>query len=131
MQTPSSKAQGFQILRVIKSLVFAICLLGVYHFASAADNTTQADVATISKSDFKAGRYRAQGCTRCHGRTGMYNLARASNWEGSIAGFVVQQLTAFRDGQRVHAIMSNVSASLSDEDIALIAAWYEAVSKNP
>ncbi len=76
----------------------------------------------------KMGRARSQGCTRCHGRVGMQSLARASHWKGSITEFVATQLTAFRDGKRSHEVMSSIAQNLSDQDIALIAAWYQSVS---
>lgn len=82
----------------------------------------------LSEKLIKMGRARSQGCTRCHGRTGMYSMAQAAGWEYSVTEFVVKELTAFRDGLRSHIVMSSVAKPLSDQDIALIAAWYQSVS---
>lgn len=76
----------------------------------------------------KMGRAKSQGCTRCHGRSGMQSLAGSNGWTQSIAEFVVVQLTAFRDGKRSHEIMSSVAKPMSDQDIALVAMWYQSVS---
>lgn len=82
----------------------------------------------LSEKLIKMGRSRSQSCTRCHGRGGMHQLAQAADWQASVAEFVVKHLTALRDGTRQHLVMSSIAAPLSDQDIALIAAWYESVS---
>jgi len=82
----------------------------------------------LSEKLIKMGRAKSQSCTRCHGRSGMAALAKSIDWEQSIAEFVVKQLTELREGTRIHAVMSSVAAPLSDQDIALIAAWYQSVS---
>ncbi len=82
----------------------------------------------LSEKLIKMGRAKSQSCTRCHGRTGMKTLANATGWDRSIAEFVVKHLTELREGMRVHAVMSSIAKPLSDQDIALIAAWYQSVS---
>jgi len=84
----------------------------------------------LSEKLIKMGRAKSQSCTRCHGRSGMASLANAINWEKSITEFVVKHLTELREGKRAHAVMSSIAAPLSDQDIALIAAWYQSVSPN-
>jgi len=82
----------------------------------------------LSEKLIKMGRAKSQSCTRCHGRSGMAKLANAIEWDRSITEFVVKQLTELREGKRVHAVMSSIAEPLSDQDIALIAAWYQSVS---
>jgi len=82
----------------------------------------------LSEKLIKMGRAKSQSCTRCHGRTGMAALANSVDWEQSVAEFVVKQLTELREGKRIHAVMSSIAAPLSDQEIALIAAWYQSVS---
>jgi len=82
----------------------------------------------LSEKLIKMGRTRSQSCTRCHGRSGMGALAKSVGWEQPVAEFIVKQLTELREGKRVHTVMSSIAAPLSDQDIALIAAWYQSVS---
>lgn len=82
----------------------------------------------LNKKLVKMGRAKSQGCTRCHGRSGMQSLAESNGWPESIAEFVAVQLTAFRDGKRSHEIMSSIAKPMSDQDIALVALWYQSVS---
>ncbi len=84
----------------------------------------------LTEKLIKMGRARSQGCTRCHGRSGIKALAKSSAWQGSIAEFVVTQLAAFREGRRSHIVMSSIAEAMSDQDIALVATWYQSVS-NP
>lgn len=82
----------------------------------------------LNEKLIKLGRSKSQGCTRCHGRSGMQSMAESSHWVGSVAEFVANGLTEFRDGKRMHEVMSSIAATLSDQDIALIALWYQSVS---
>ncbi len=76
----------------------------------------------------KAGRGKAQLCTRCHGRLGMLHAISKNDYEGTVEAFVIKELVDFRTGARVHAVMTSISQTLSDQDINDVAAWYQAVS---
>lgn len=82
-------------------------------------------------SSIKAGRGKAQLCTRCHGRLGMLRAVNQYKFQGTVEGFVIQELIDFRQGVRSHAIMNSIAQTLSDEDITDIAAWYNAISVKP
>ena len=88
----------------------------------AADNAADANIALI-----KAGRAKAQGCTRCHGRHGIRQAAKTSRFEGSTGAFATRELLAFREGSRNHVIMSGVAKTLSDDDIRAISAWLDSL----
>lgn len=83
----------------------------------------------IREVAIKTGRAKAQGCTRCHGRNGLANLAKQSGWDDPISGFIVRELVSFRSGHRSHGIMNAVAAPLSDEDILQISLWFESLSE--
>lgn len=74
------------------------------------------------------GRGKAQLCTRCHGRLGMARAAEARQWPGTVEDFVVFNLTQFRSGKRVQAVMNAVAGPLSDEDISDVALWYQTMT---
>ncbi len=77
--------------------------------------------------DAENGRKLARQCRTCHGINGYAKIPVAPHIGGEPAGYITRQLTAFRDGQRSHEMMSVVAAGLRDTDIADLAAWYASV----
>jgi cytochrome c553 len=74
--------------------------------------------------DRDVGRQLAGQCRTCHGLDGYAQIPIAPHIGGEPESYLRAQLTAFRDGSREHEIMSIVASSLSDEQIAGLAAWY-------
>ena len=74
--------------------------------------------------DPEAGRQLAGQCRTCHGLDGYAKVPIAPHIGGEPASYIAEQLTAFRDGRRQHEMMSVVAASLTDSQIADLAAWY-------
>lgn len=74
--------------------------------------------------DREAGRKLTNQCSTCHGRDGFARIPIAPHIGGESFSYLSSQLTAFRDGTREHEMMSVVARTLSDEDIANLAAWY-------
>jgi cytochrome c553 len=75
-------------------------------------------------ADAAAGKAKAQVCAVCHGLNGIAKVPDAPNLSGESAVYTTKQLNAFKEGKRQHEQMSLIAASLSDEDIADLAAWY-------
>jgi cytochrome c553 len=71
-----------------------------------------------------AGKELAGKCSTCHGIEGKARIPIAPYIGGEPADYIVHQLTAFRDGQRNHEMMSIVARSLTDQQILDLAAWY-------
>jgi cytochrome c553 len=78
-------------------------------------------------SDLEAGKAKAKMCAACHGLDGLSRVADAPNLAGNGELYLARQLKAFRSGERKHPQMSVIAASLSDEDIAAVTAWYAAI----
>lgn len=72
----------------------------------------------------EAGKALAGQCRTCHGMQGLAQLPAAPHIGGEPAAYLENQLRAFRDGRREHEMMSIVARSLSDQQIADLAAWY-------
>ncbi len=68
------------------------------------------------------------GCVACHGADGLSALLDAPHLAGEVNIYIDTQLKAFRLGKRVHEIMSEVAADLTDEEIRAYADWYGAVT---
>ena len=75
----------------------------------------------------EAGRRKAQACAVCHGQLGLAAAPDAPNLAGQPVVYMVSQLLAYRTGTRRHEVMAVIARSLSDTDIADLAAWFNAI----
>ncbi|MYZ47092.1 c-type cytochrome [Propylenella binzhouense] len=75
-------------------------------------------------ADAAAGKSKAQMCAVCHGLDGIGKNPDVPNLAGESPIYIAKQLHAFKSGQRQHEQMSIIAQSLSDDDIANLAAWY-------
>jgi len=73
------------------------------------------------------GRAKAQACQPCHGPLGVSVTPDAPHLAGQPQDYLVQQLRAFRSGQRRHEVMNVVAKPLADADIEELAAWYASI----
>ena len=92
--------------------------------ALALSGVILAGPLAAQEGDPEAGRKLAGQCRTCHGLDGIAQIPVAPNIGGEPAGYLARQLEAFRSGARVNEMMSVVAASLSDAQIADLAAWY-------
>ena len=69
----------------------------------------------------------ARVCAGCHGADGIATMPEAANLAGQDATYLSRQLLAFRGGERVHEQMSLIAQTMSDQQIADVAAYYNAV----
>jgi cytochrome c553 len=80
------------------------------------------------KGDAKAGEAKIAMCIGCHGIVGyqasfpeVYKVPKIS---GQSAKFIVAALAAYKQGERKHPTMRGIADSLSDQDMADVAAYY-------
>ena len=78
--------------------------------------------------DPAAGMALAKNCTACHGETGIAGNPAWPSIAGQQPSYLVNALKAFRAGLRKDPTMAGVVRSLSDADIADLAAYYSAQS---
>lgn len=104
-------------MKTTKAIVFGIAMLA----ASAA-------AAQVPAGDAGRGRERVQMCQGCHGiagwRTAFPEVYHVPKLSGQHAPYLVAALTAYRSGARSHPSMRAIAASLSDQEIADLAAYY-------
>jgi cytochrome c553 len=74
--------------------------------------------------DAAAGKSKAMTCMACHGAAGISPNDIWPNLAGQKEGYLVKQITAFRDGVRVDPMMAPMVRSLSDDDIANLATYF-------
>jgi cytochrome c553 len=84
--------------------------------------------AQADAGDAKAGRAKAESvCAVCHGVDGLAKIPEAPNLAGQSENYLIEQITAFKSGERKNEMMSIVSQNLSDADIENLAAYYSAI----
>ena len=71
-----------------------------------------------------AGKEKAVSCGSCHGGDGNSMVSTFPKLAQQHESYLIKQLKNFKDGSRKDAMMSAMAMSLSDEDIADIAAYY-------
>lgn len=82
------------------------------------------------KGDPQKGSVRAEAlyCGACHGNGGQSETPEWPSLAGQVAGYLEQQLKLFRSGERVNSEMGAIAASLTDEDIVDMSAYYATLS---
>ncbi len=79
--------------------------------------------------DMEAGKPKAQTCLGCHGLpsyTNVYPTYHVPKLGGQHPDYIVAALKAYKKGERNHGTMRAQAASLSDQDMADIAAYLTA-----
>jgi cytochrome c553 len=88
--------------------------------------------AAAPAGDPKAGQAKAFFCGGCHGIPGWRNAYpdyREPKLGGQHAEYLVAALKAYQSGLRNHSTMHAIAASLSDQDMADLAAYFSAQDK--
>jgi len=81
-----------------------------------------------AEGDPARGRARAQMCEGCHGiadyRTAYPQVYPVPRIGGQQAAYIVNSLQDYKTGVRKHPSMRGIAATLSDQDMADLAAYY-------
>jgi len=81
--------------------------------------------------DAALGKAKAeQVCVTCHGLDGMGIDATYPKLAGQYADYLEQALSDYRSGARKNAIMAGFAATLTDEDIANVSAYYSTLKEH-
>ncbi len=88
--------------------------------------------AAQSTGDIEAGRVKARTCMGCHGiegYTNAYPTYHVPKLGGQHARYLRAALEAYRAGMRSHRTMRAQAGSLTDQDIADIAAYFASLGR--
>jgi cytochrome c553 len=102
-------------------------LLGLTLLAASA-----LPVSGSAAGDAAAGKMKAFTCMGCHGiptYNNVYPTYQVPKLGGQYADYIVAALQGYKNGQRKHGTMAAQAASLSDQDMQDIAAFFEQVGK--
>ncbi len=90
--------------------------------------TLAASVSTaFAGGDAAAGKAKAATCAACHGANGISIAPNYPNLAGQKEAYIVLQLKAFKAKTRTNAIMNPMAATLSDADMANVAAYFSSL----
>jgi cytochrome c553 len=90
--------------------------------------------AEALKGDVQAGERKNSMCMGCHGIVGYQatfpEVYKVPKIAGQSEKYIVNALVAYKNGQRKHPSMRGIAASLSDQDMADVAAYYAQLGVN-
>jgi cytochrome c553 len=97
-------------------------------FAAVVSCVTASSLAQEIKGDAKAGEAKNAMCIGCHGISGYQatfpQIYKVPMISGQGAPYIAAALNAYKKGDRKHPTMRSISATLSDQDIADLSAYY-------
>jgi cytochrome c553 len=91
-----------------------------------------ATVPALAQGDPARGKQKIVACTACHGADGRATLSMYPNLAGQNYEYLVNAMKAYRNGQRkgnTAAFMTAPMATLSDQDVQDLAAYYASLGK--
>ncbi|MHB8345675.1 MAG: c-type cytochrome [Acidiferrobacterales bacterium] len=100
------------------ALFLGLVIAGSMPFAYAAGNAA-------------AGKTKSVACQACHGADGNSVNPAYPKLAGQSAGYLVKELTDFKDGKRTNPIMTGMAASLSPQDMQDVAAYFSSQTPAP
>jgi cytochrome c553 len=91
-------------------------------------------IPTAMAQDAKAGETKAAMCIGCHGipryQASFPEVHKVPMISGQGAKYIVAALGAYKKGERKHPTMRAIAASLTDKDMADLAAYYDQHGKS-
>ena len=95
---------------------------------------TAAQAQDVKPGDAAVGATKVAMCAGCHSLIGYQatfpEVYKVPMIAGQGAKYIVSSLTAYQKGERKHPTMRGIAASLSEQDMADLAAYYESQGKN-
>jgi len=79
---------------------------------------------SLATGDVAQGKAKSVTCIGCHGVNGNSIAPTFPKIAGQNEDYIIKQLKEFKTGSRVDTIMAGIVASLTDTDIANLAAYY-------
>ena len=100
--------------------------------AATSAFATSAAAASAVKGDPKAAESLVnQVCAGCHAVDGNSAVPANPKLAGLTAEYIYKQLTEFKSGDRKNAVMGGIVASLSEQDMANVAAYFSSQQPKP
>lgn len=104
-------------------------------FALCASVLLAAALPVQAAGDPKAGQLKTSMCAGCHGipgwRTAYPSVFSVPKLGGQHAEYIVAALKGYKTGERSHPSMKGIAASLSEQDMEDLAAYYASSYSGP
>lgn len=92
-------------------------------------------VPVQAAGDPKAGQLKTSMCAGCHGipgwRTAYPSVYSVPKLGGQHADYIVAALKAYKSGERSHPSMKGIAATLTEQDMEDLAAYYASSYSGP
>lgn len=115
--------------KTIKPLFLALGMLTTAHAWGAASSEVVWNSETrnlLKQADPAEGEKLSKACGACHGSDGEAELGfNFPSLAGQVAAAFYKQMIDYRKNTRSHGIMQNFASSLTPQEIANLAVWYE------
>jgi cytochrome c553 len=108
---------------------FASALLSCWLFAAVTASANEAHAP--AKADLAKGESIAVICSACHSADGSRGSPAQPILQDQHPEYLVKQLTEFKSKQRVNVIMNGFAATLSEDDMKNVAAFYASKHAKP
>jgi cytochrome c553 len=95
-------------------LVAALSMVAVFGWSASS----------LAEGSKEAGQTKSATCMACHGADGNSVNPEWPNLAGQHPKYILEQLNAFKAGERKNDLMSPMAMILSDEDMADLAAYF-------
>lgn len=102
----------------------ATVITAVAFVVAAAAAPAWAQEASQPTGDVKAGKETAEICAACHGAEGISQQPDVPHLSGQYPSYIQSGLLSYKDGQRKGTKMAEIVATLSEQDIANVAAYF-------
>ena len=96
---------------------------------NAGDESAESIKVRSGSGDPVAGKEKSQLCQGCHGEEGISTEGLIPKLAGQYARYIAKELRNYQSGTRSHQIMNAMAATISDEDLADIAAYFASRTK--
>ncbi len=87
-------------------------------------------VQAVAEGDPSAGQAKSAICAACHGADGNSAIPNWPKLAGQHTDYMVRQVALIKSGARTVPEMLGIVASMSDQDIQDISAWYSSQTNN-
>lgn len=108
-----------------------IALLTVASMSAMAAETKAADAKAAKPDLVKGAASYGAVCAACHGADGNSSIPANPRLAQQHPEYLVKQLMEFKSGKRANAVMSGLSAALTDADMKNVAYWLTAQKSKP
>lgn len=119
----------------MRKICFVLGLVVAGSVVAEPSSTVVWDSATrhlVNGADPQRGAGVAETCVACHGKTGKEKLRpNFPLLAGQTATYIYKQMMDYKESRRGHGIMQNFASSMTPQEIADVAAWFQSQSLPP